>query len=78
MIDVNRALDDLERVDARKVRLAELRFFLGCTVTESAELLGVSITTAERDLVLLRSWLYGRLNKRDMTVPAAQSSSEEA
>jgi RNA polymerase sigma factor (TIGR02999 family) len=70
MIDINRALEELESVDARKVRLAELRFFLGCTIPESAALLGVSTATAERDLVLLRSWLYARLKTPD-NVPAA-------
>jgi len=66
MIDVNRALDELEAVDARKVRLAELYFFLGCTAAESASLLGISASTAERDLLLLRSWLYARLNSRNV------------
>lgn len=61
MIDVNRALDELEAIDPRKVRLTELRYFLGCTVPEAAELLGISTATAERDLTLLRSWLQARL-----------------
>ena len=61
ILDLNRALDELESLDARKVRLVELRWFLGCTVAESASLLGISVATAERDLTLLRSWLYSRL-----------------
>jgi RNA polymerase sigma factor (TIGR02999 family) len=61
IIDINRALDELETVDPRKVQLVELRYFLGCTVTESASLLAISVATAERDLTLVRSWLYARL-----------------
>ena len=61
IIDINQALDELEAVDARKVRLAELNYFLGCTVAESAALLGISVATAERDLMLVRSWLRSRL-----------------
>ncbi|MBZ5604548.1 MAG: sigma-70 family RNA polymerase sigma factor [Acidobacteriia bacterium] len=60
-IDVNRALDDLETVDPRKVRLVELRYFLGCTVPESASLLNISVATAERDLLMVRNWLHSRL-----------------
>jgi RNA polymerase sigma factor (TIGR02999 family) len=61
VIDVNLALDEMEAIDPRKVRLVELRYFLGCTLAESAELAGVSSATAERDLALIKSWLYVRL-----------------
>ena len=64
IIDVNRALDELEAVDARKVRLAELRYFLGCTVAEASSIMGISAATADRDLALLRSWLHARLAGR--------------
>ena len=61
VIDVNRALDELEKLDPRKVRLVELRYLLGCTVPESAALLEISTATAERDLTMVRSWLYAKL-----------------
>ena len=60
-VDLNRGLEELESVDSRKVRLVELRYFLGCTIAESAELLGISTATADRDLALARSWLHARL-----------------
>lgn len=60
-LDVNRALDELEMLDPRKVRLVELRYFLGCTVPEAADLLEISVATAERDLVMVRAWLYSKL-----------------
>ncbi len=61
VVDLNRALDDLESMDPRKVRLVELRYFLGCTVPECADFLEVSLATAERDLTTVRTWLYSRL-----------------
>jgi DNA-directed RNA polymerase specialized sigma24 family protein len=68
IIDVNRALDELEKVDERKVRLVEMRYFLGCTLAESADLLEVSTATAERDLTVVRSWLYSRLRGESASV----------
>jgi RNA polymerase sigma factor (TIGR02999 family) len=59
--DMNRVLDELDAVDPRKVRLVELRYFLGCTLAECAELLSISKATAERDLTMARTWMYSRL-----------------
>ena len=61
IIDLNRALDEMETLDPRKVRLVELRYFLGCTVNECADLVGISDATVERDLAMAKSWLYIRL-----------------
>jgi RNA polymerase sigma factor (sigma-70 family) len=61
MLDLNRALDKLEAVDARKAQLVELRFFLALTMEEAAETLGISLATAERDLKFARSWLHREL-----------------
>ena len=38
LLDLNRALDELGEIDARKVQLVELRYFLGCTAEETASL----------------------------------------
>jgi RNA polymerase sigma factor (TIGR02999 family) len=61
VLDLNQSLEDLEDVDPRKVRLVELRYFLGCTLAEAAELLEISRATAERDLLMARTWLHARL-----------------
>jgi RNA polymerase sigma factor (TIGR02999 family) len=61
MLALNTALDELEAVNGRKVRVIELRFFLGCTNDEAADLLGVSRATIERDLEFTTAWLYRRL-----------------
>src|ERR1700691_4483270 len=62
MLDLDRALEELERVDADKVRLVELRYLMGCTVPEICELRGVSDATIERHLRFARAWLYDRLH----------------
>jgi len=61
MLDLDPALDELERLDADKVRLVELRYLMGCTVPEICELRGVSDATIERHLRFARAWLYDRL-----------------
>ena len=61
MLALGEALEQLEAMDERKVRVIELRFFLGCTVEETAELLDISATTVDRDLAFAKTWLYRRL-----------------
>jgi RNA polymerase sigma factor (TIGR02999 family) len=61
ILALDTALDQLEILDARKVRVIELRYFLGCTKDEAAELLGVSKATVERDLEFSRAWLHQKL-----------------
>jgi RNA polymerase sigma factor (TIGR02999 family) len=61
MLDLNVALDELKELDPAKVQLVELRYFLGCTVEETAELTNVSVATVNRDLKFIRSWLFDRI-----------------
>jgi RNA polymerase sigma factor (TIGR02999 family) len=63
ILALDTALDQLETVDERKVRVIELRFFLGCTNDETAELLNVSRATVDRDLEFAKAWLYRRLSE---------------
>jgi RNA polymerase sigma factor (TIGR02999 family) len=62
MLALDAALDQLEVLEERKVRAIELRFFLGCTNEETAELLEVSRATVDRDLEFAKTWLYRRLS----------------
>ena len=62
MIDLDRVLEELEKVDPKKCRMVELRFFLGFTAEETAELLHTSKATVDRDLRFVRGWLYDRLH----------------
>lgn len=52
------ALDALARVDERKCRIVELRFFGGLTVEETADALGISGITVIRDWNFAKAWLY--------------------
>jgi RNA polymerase sigma factor (TIGR02999 family) len=62
VLDLNRALDELNALDAGKVQMVELRYFLGCTAEETAELMQVSKATVDRDLKFIKSWLFRRLH----------------
>jgi len=61
LLDLDRALDELAQSDSAKVQLVELRYFLGCTVDETADLMQRSRTSVNRDLKFIRGWLYSRL-----------------
>jgi RNA polymerase sigma factor (TIGR02999 family) len=61
MLDLELALEELAGFDARKVRVVELRYFLGCTADEAGEILRISKATVDRDLELARVWLFHRL-----------------
>jgi RNA polymerase sigma factor (TIGR02999 family) len=55
------ALQKLEAIDARKVRVVELRFFAGLSVEEAAESLKVSTDTIKRDWRFAKLWLLREL-----------------
>jgi RNA polymerase sigma factor (TIGR02999 family) len=61
-MDLDRVLSELESLDARKCRMVELRFFLGFSAEETAELLSTSKATVDRELRFVRGWLYERLH----------------
>jgi RNA polymerase sigma-70 factor (ECF subfamily) len=55
------ALERLAGIDERKARIVELRFFGGLSIPESAEVVGVSHATVEREWRFARAWLYSEL-----------------
>ncbi len=62
-LDLSRAIDELEATDVQKARALELRFFLGCTVEETAGLLSISPSTVDRDVRFSLAWLHQRLGE---------------
>jgi RNA polymerase sigma factor, TIGR02999 family len=72
MIALDQALVGLEKVDARKSRVVELKFFGGLTTDEAAEVLEVSKRTVESDWNFAQAWLYREmsttLNDSDPTI----------
>jgi len=61
VLDLDEALGELAKVDARKAQVVELRFFAGLEMREIAEILRVGQTTAEDDWYFARAWLRRRL-----------------
>jgi DNA-directed RNA polymerase specialized sigma24 family protein len=57
MLSLDAALGALEREDERKFSVVMLRFFAGVGVAKTAELLGVSEMTVQRDWTFARAWL---------------------
>jgi RNA polymerase sigma factor (TIGR02999 family) len=62
MIALSDALDELERKDARKAQLIEMRYFGGLTLEESAEVAGATLESVRYDLRLAQAWLHRALN----------------
>jgi RNA polymerase sigma factor (TIGR02999 family) len=62
LLDLDHALTELEELDPAKMRTLEIRFFLGATSTEAAELLGQSRARVDRDVNFALSWLHQRLH----------------
>ena len=63
LLELNRALDELNAVDPYKVQLVELRYFLGCTAEETAALMRTSKATVDREMRFIKSWLYRRMHR---------------
>ena len=61
LLDLNLALDELGKLDPAKVQMVELRYFLGCTAEEAADLMQISKATLDREMKFIRSWLYRRI-----------------
>ena len=76
-LDLMRALDRLEQVDPRKVRILELRILLSFTIDETAELLGISHASVERDLRFARGWLYREMHP-SRALPASSAAPGQA
>jgi RNA polymerase sigma factor (TIGR02999 family) len=56
------ALEELAKIDKRKARIVELRFFGGLSVSETAEFLDISGVTVMRDWKMAKAWLHQALD----------------
>jgi RNA polymerase sigma factor (TIGR02999 family) len=61
LLALDRALSRLAERDERLARVVECRFFAGLSEEETAEALGVSLRTAQRDWMRARGWLKEEL-----------------
>jgi RNA polymerase sigma factor (TIGR02999 family) len=62
LLDLDRALTELSRLDSEQGRIVELRFFGGFSIEETAEVLGISAATVKRHWSTARIWLFQQLN----------------
>ena len=63
LVALDEALEKLELEHPEKAKVVKLRFFAGCTLEETAQILGISRATAQRHWVYARAWLYGKMDK---------------
>ena len=61
MLELERALEQLKRMNQRQWEVVTLRFFGGLQWTEIATCLEVSTSTVEKDWQVARAWLYRSL-----------------
>lgn len=61
VLAVNEALDQLEKIDARKAEIVMMRYFSGLSIDDTAEALGLSPRTVDSDWRFARIWLHRAL-----------------
>jgi RNA polymerase sigma-70 factor, ECF subfamily len=63
LLALDDALKKLETIDPEKSRMVELRFFSGLSVPETAEVMGVSPRTVDRQWQTAKAWLYREISE---------------
>jgi len=76
VVALDDALNALEKVDRRKSKVVELRFFGGLSLQETADVLQVSVGTIRRDWSLARAWLYRELGDSGRRDTSLESDSD--
>ena len=61
VLELDAALEELEKLDSLQARIVELRYFSGLSIPETAEAVGVSESTVKREWVIAKTWLRRRL-----------------
>ncbi len=64
LLALDEALHKLAEADPLKAKLVELRYFVGLTGEQAAEVLGISPTTADRHWAYARAWLQAEVRDR--------------
>ena len=64
LIALDDALRELEKIDPVRSRIVEMRFFGGLSNEESAEVLGISTASVQRQWAGARAWLFQAMNKQ--------------
>src|SRR5215469_4613733 len=64
LITLDISLNALEKIDARKCKVVELRYFGGLSLEEVAHALNISLITVRRDLKMAEAWLQREMQGR--------------
>ena len=67
LLELDTALAKLEAKRPRKANVVKLRYFAGMTVEETAEALGISPSTVDRDWTYGRAWLFREMTEKDLS-----------
>ncbi len=62
LIALDDALQGLAELDPQKAKLVELRYFGGLSIEETAEVMGVSVPTINRQWRLAKAWLHSQVS----------------
>jgi RNA polymerase sigma factor (TIGR02999 family) len=58
LVALDRALEELGRIDERQAKIVELKFFGGLSSTSTAAVLDISRATVDREWAVARLWLH--------------------
>jgi len=61
LVELDEALDELAKIDLRKSKVVELRYFGGLGLQETADVLEISMMTVRRDWRAAKAWLFRRM-----------------
>src|SRR5207244_2526177 len=64
LLAVNDALEKFAAKDREKAELVKLRYFVGLTIEDAADVLGISVATANRWWTYARAWLHQEIKKQ--------------
>jgi DNA-directed RNA polymerase specialized sigma24 family protein len=62
LLALDEALSRFARIEPKQVELVKLRYFIGLTIEESAEVLGISVATAKRWWSYSKAWLFHEMS----------------
>ena len=67
LLEINDAIETLQRRDGQTAQLVKLHYFTGMSIDQAAEMLGISRRTAFRDWAYARAWLFRRVRGQDQS-----------
>jgi RNA polymerase sigma factor (TIGR02999 family) len=65
LLALDEALNELAKIDQRKSRVVELRYFGGLSIEETADVLEISAMTVRRDWRAAKAWLYKKVTSEE-------------